>query len=259
MWRWISVALIVILVGGGVFSGMTITNTRKQLDELESDYATLQSDYYSLEYSYSLLESNYESLHSDYYILQGEMSQLESSYSQLQAENESLRQLLKQYEEVPHAYYYTGPFSHHSNTYEELCWFLTYEFYIPGDYEVDVFDCSESAAYLEWALETAGFDAYIATGRTPWSPNSGHHAWVITYTKDYIVAIEATALTGEYYLWYAFTGRVPGIVYSNDLIVPGWHNYYEGYDNLYNNIYQVIRNHGSTEEWNWWEGFWGFR
>ena len=152
-----------------------------------------------------------------------------------------------------------GGFTHHSNTYEQLCQFLTFEFVSPTGYKLNVFDCSESSAYLEWALEIAGFDAHIATGRTPWDPSSGYHAWVIAYPEGYRVAIEATELTGEYYLSYLFTGRVPGIVYGDDSLIPGWENYYEGYDNLFQNIYLAIRNHRSTEQWNWWEGYFGFR
>jgi hypothetical protein len=251
MWRWISIALIVVLVGGGVFAGITINNTVTELDELKAEYNVLQSNYHSL-------QSDYNSLHSDYSELQGRMSELQNSYNKLEAENENLHRLLEQYEKVPHDYYSIGAFQYHNNTYSELSKFLTLQFVLPRGYKVNVFDCSESAAYLEWALENAGFDAYIAVGPTPWDPDSGYHAWVIVYTTDYKVAIEATALTGGYKFLSLFLFRTPGVVYKNDLLISGWENYYEGYDHLYKNIYQYIRAHGSIEECNWWEGYWGF-
>jgi len=288
MKQWIAtIVLATLLAGGGVFSGIKITDMTRQLNELqlsytslesnynslqsnynslesdyaslESNYAVLQSKYTTLESNYNSLESDYESLQSSYDVLQGRMSELQSRYTTLEAENRELQRLLDQYEKVPHAYYSIEAGPHHSNTYEELCQFLTYEFVLPRGYRANVFDCSESAAYLEWALEITGFDAHIATGRTPWDPSSGYHAWVIAYPQGYKVAIEATALTGEHYLSYLFTGRIPGIVYSDDSLIPGWENYYEGHDNLFENIYKAIRNRGTTEEWNWWEGYWGFR
>jgi len=241
-----------------------------QLNELKSSYVTLQSDhnslktdftllesfYSSLELDYNALESDYESLHSDYYILQGQMGQLESSHSQLQDENESLRQLLQQYEKVPYGYYSTRNFPYHSNTFEGLCGFLIYDFVLPTDYRLNIFDCSESAAYLEWALDTAGFDARIAVGQCPWDVSGGRHAWVHVYFDDSTYsAVEPTALTRTYsYLtWEA--GMVPGLVYLEQ---PSANNYYHNYDELLDNIYLAIKHTGSTEEWNWWEGFWGF-
>ncbi|MEA1964035.1 MAG: hypothetical protein U9O41_02785 [Candidatus Aerophobetes bacterium] len=54
---------------------------------------------------------------------------------------------------------------------------------MPKGYTPDVFDCSEMTAYLEWALEDAGYKAVIATGcPTGGSPKSKmKHAWVLVY------------------------------------------------------------------------------
>ena len=288
-WIIIVMLVIVLLTGGSVLSAMRIARLSVQLDEVRSSLASLTSDYESLETDYNALESshqvlqskydtlvsnyqslesnydslqvNYNSLHSDYDTLQGKLSQLESSYSKLENDNRELQRILEQYEKVPQAYYSTAAFPHHPNKYDSLNYFLKFEFELPRGYETNVFDCSESAAYTEWALENAGFDAYIAIGRIPWDPSSGYHAWVMVHTSEYNVAIEATALTGEYKSSYLFTGkgRVPGVVYDNDQLIPGWNNYYDGYDNIFQNIYQAIRNHRTTEEWNWWEGYWGFK
>lgn len=273
----VTISLSLLLVGGGVFSGLRIVDMTDKIDELESDYATLNanfdllaSDYQSLisdfnsldssqnslQSDYQLLESDYQSLRSDYNTSQGRISELQYSNSRLQDELDELQRLLDQYEKVPHSYYSTSPFSHHPNTRGEFFSFLTSGFILPRGYEVNVFDCSESAAYVEWALENAGFDAYIAVGPTPWDPISGYHAWVlvdfIEDGEEYRVAIEATALTGEYHgpsgttLFLNIPSLVCGI------------NYYEGYDYIFQNIYQAIRQRVSVEEWNWWQGYWGF-
>jgi hypothetical protein len=259
MKQWLIIAAITIFASGLVFFTLRMKNLQTQLTALQLDYRSLESRYTELDSSYQSLQSNYESLRSDYDILQGRIHELQSGYSRLEAENKDLRSLLEQYEKVPLTYYSSGVFPRHSNTYEELRRFLIYEFTLPTVYKANLFDCSESSAYLEWALENAGFDAHIAFGPIPDDPDSGYHAWVIVYTERNQVAIEATALTSEHKFLPSFRLRPSGIIYSNDPLVPGWYNYYEGYDNLFQNIYQAIHSFGTTEEWNWWEGYWGFR
>ena len=270
-WWITTIVLGVLLVGGGVFSGIKISGMTEQLNELElsyvalqsdydslqsnfnsleSSYSSLESDYSSLQSDYSSLELSYKSLRSDYDVLQGRMSQLESGHRELQAENERLRELLKQYESVPHGYYSTRIFPYHRNTLEELCIFLEYEFRLPTGYRAGIFDCSESAAYVEWALENSGFSARIAVGPAPWDPN-GYHAWVLVYFPEGRIALEPTLLTGGTY------STNFGLVGWEDPIIHEWRNYYEGYDGLFENIYLAIRGL-SRWEWNWWEGYWGF-
>jgi prefoldin subunit 5 len=240
----------------------TTLNNYNQLDAdynmLQSNFDSLQTDFHSLSTEYDALESDYQSLESEHNKLKIEISSLQFENNQLEIKNRNLQALLDEYENVPHSYYSSEEFSYHSNMFDELCHFLTFEFALPRSYEEDIFDCSESSALLEWALENAGFDAEITVGPTPWDPNSGYHAWVIVYTTDYRVAIEATALTGEYNWVYLFAGRTPGIVYGDDSLIPGWENYYEGYDESFRNIYMAIRDFGTGLEWNWWEGAFGF-
>lgn len=257
-WRIATIVLAVLLVVGGIFCWIEIANMTSDLNSLEANYAQLQGSYSSLESNYQTVQSEYQTVKSEYDTLQGSYAQLQSSYNTLEVENANLQSLLQQYEQVPHDYYSATGFVHHSNTYAELCHFLSSEFVLPRGYKANVFDCSESSAYLEWALENAGFDAQIAVGPPPWDQSSGYHAWVIAYTKEYSVAIEATALTGGYKFLDLFLFRTPGVVYSNDPLIPGWQNYYNGYDHLFRNTFEAIRYYGSTEEWNWWEGYWGF-
>lgn len=275
-----TIVLVAVLAGGGVFAGIKITDMSERINELEISYASLQSeydilesgydilesefytlqfnhnslqaDYGSLQLDYGSLESSYESLSSDYNVLRGRMTQLEITNSELQTENERLRELLEQYENVPHGYYSTRQFPYHQNTLEELYVFLDYEFGLPTNYKLGIFDCSESATYVEWALENSGFDAVIAVGPIPWDPDAGYHAWVLVYfLNDTMIALEPTALTGD------FSPTTFGIVGWEDPLNPAWQNYYEGYDTLLENIYQAIQDSGRWE-WNWWEGYWGF-
>jgi hypothetical protein len=270
--KYLIVVLALVLVGGGVFFGLRLITMTERINELEINYAALQTSFgnlqqehnqletahNSLQTDYGSLESDYDSLESDYYLLKGEVKSLQSDYNDLLYANRELEALVSEYEKVPHSYYSTDAFELHSNTWEELEHFLTYEFRLPARYKEDVFDCSESSAYLEWALESAGFDAEIVVGPTPSDPTSGYHAWVIVHCGGYRAVIEATALTGKHYLGYLYWNRIPGVVYSKDRFIDHWENYYEGYDDTYKNIYFAIRDYGATGEWDWWVEFWEF-
>lgn len=267
----ITVFVVLVLIGG-VFFSLRLFTMAERINELELNYTTLQTSfgnlqkehnqlettYNSLRTDYGSLESDYESLESDYSLLKGELTSLEYDYNTLQAEYREVEALLCQYENVPHSYYSTDAFELYSNTWEELNQFLLYEFRLPARYKEDVFDCSESSAYLEWALETAGFNADIVTGPTPWDTTSGYHAWVMVYCEGNRAAIEATWLTGKHYLGFLYWDRVPGVIYAEDRFIDYWQNYYEGYDDTHKNIYHTIRDCGVTGEWNWWQEYWEF-
>lgn len=169
----------------------------------------------------------------------------EITIDNLQGEIAQTQELLDLYNEVPQGYYSNDTSQHRPNTYIGLYQFLDSGVVLPQDYEAEVFDCSESAAYLEWALEYVGFNAVIVCGLNPRAPEDGsYHAWVIVYTEDsYKVAIEATAQN---------KGDKPsGIVYTGD---PNGENYHNGYEYCFENIYQCASEYMSISEWNWWEG-----
>jgi len=241
----------------------TTLSNYNQLDAnynmLQSNFSSLQSDFRSLTSKYDTLESEYKSLESEHNELKSEVSSLRFENNQLGLENSDLQRLIDEYEKVPHSYYSTDIFRHHKNTWQELSKFLTSEFKLPRDYELNVFDCSESSAYLEWALENAGFVAEIIVGPNPSGEAGLDHAWVIVYTTDpYRVPIEATALTTkDRYAWLSW-GRVPGVIYEEDTLIDEWENYYKGYNKSFKNIYMAIRQFGTGREWNWWEGAFGF-
>ena len=264
------------LVAVGLFFAFQIGNLSAQISVLKTNINNWQISYNKLETyydttlnNYNLLDANHGALQSNFNALNTELQTLtvkhdelsadyktlQSDYNKLQNETRDFKQLLNEYENVPHSYYSSGDFYQRPNTYDDLCYFLTVEFVLPKYYKLDVFDCSESTAYVEWALENAGFDAEILVGPTPWDTSSGYHAWVMAYTNERQVAIEATLLTNE--IDFTLIDRIPGIIYEGDDIISDWSNYYHGYDNAYQNIYHAIRDWGNPKEWNWWDGLSG--
>lgn len=241
----------------------TTLNNYNLLDEnyntLETNFNYVQADLKSLRADYNLLEADYEYLESEHNKLKGEVTGLNSEIRQLNLEKSDLQRIVDEYEKVPHSYYSMDVFKSYENTWEGLSKFLSSGFKLPRDYEIDVFDCSESAAYLEWALENAGFMAEIVVGPSPSGEIGVDHAWIIVQTRDYQVAVEATWLnTKERYAALSWS-RVPGVIYGDDTLIDEWENYYEGYDESFKNIYIAIREFGySNWEWNWWEESFSF-
>jgi cell division protein FtsB len=261
--------LVIVLAFVGIRSVVQSYEYSRHISYINASYAALQASLENLTDKYldivdrnAAMNTNYYKLQSDYDSLSTSNKILSDNYAalareviELEYENRDLQTILDEYEKVPHSYYSSGTFMQHSNTYDDLCYFLTVGFKVPP-YKLDIFDCSESAAYVEWALENAGFDAEIVTGTTPWDTNS-YHAWVIANTNEYQVAIEATWLTDK--IDSSVTGRVPGIIYGEDDLIPEWNNYYEKYDDKYQNIYCAIRYSGVPNEWNWWDGISGLK
>lgn len=93
--------------------------------------------------------------------LEQEKRELEQEIQQLRSKIDILNGIIEEFKKVPEGYYSTDFFPEHGNSVEELRNLLKYEFELPHEYVKGVFDCSEIAAYTEWVLEDAGFDAYI--------------------------------------------------------------------------------------------------
>lgn len=122
-----------------------------------------------------------------------------------------------------------------TKTFGDLVYFIDdfeYPRKLNWDNPFDIFDCSESSAYLEYKLEESGFDAAIAI--------DNHHAWVIVRdikknnkTMDY--SVEATTLAISYY-----KAR------------------YRSHTNVYEDIYEAIDGYFFFKhryyEFNWWNG-----
>jgi len=277
----IAVALFIVVVILILYTvALTIENSRLRseiyrLQELKSKYDSLSSDYDVLLSAYDELKGSYNQLLEVY-------NQLQNMYESLKVEYESkvgeLEQLKKEYEElsrkllivqIPNGYYDVNFIPDRNGTLENVYNFLMWEFTMPRGYVGGTFDCSEMAAYLEWVLEDAGFDAKIAVGPCPWDPSLGYHAWVIVYTQDgYMVAIEPTVLMTKDDPLYIKIMRAIGVylkehpIYSKAGIVyaenPYANGYYKGYTALYDTIYDAVVSYRDVSEWDWWLGYWGF-
>lgn len=160
---------------------------------------------------------------------------------------------------IPKGYYSNSAAS--NNSYEDLSNFLNYAFYLPKNYKLGVFDCSEAASYLEWVLQNNGYNAKIAVGPTPWA-ESGYHAWVLVETDKGVAAIEPTVLTGGVERLFdslnsIINNSARGVIYYNHNDQTS-KNYYESYTEVFDDITEAVKYSKTTEEWNWWEGSWGF-
>jgi len=228
---------------------------RREYDSLKRNLEEIQTKYDEARSSAQQWKTKYENLQQKYDELEFNNKMLTQRVNELEKKVDELENLLKQYEQVPHGYYETDLF-HSDGTAGDIINVLRQAHQmLARDYKEDVFDCSESAAFIEWVMEDAGYDARIAVGPAPWDPKAGYHAWVIVYTKDgYVAAIEPTITTRSLSI-IELELLSYGIIYGNDEHAKG---YYEGYDHLFKNIYYAIRYCGSVEEWNWWEGYWGF-
>ncbi len=140
---------------------------------------------------------------------------------------------------VPRGYYSTDVFPQYPNTEAGLVAFMS-TFRELKRYEINAFDCSQMSAYLEWALEDAGFDAWIAIGSAPFD-QTVYHAWVLVDTTDGWEAVEATdpALQPE---------MLHGIVEPGDR---GQADYFQGWDQVFYDIYACLVV-SSVDEFGWW-------
>jgi len=169
--------------------------------------------------------------------LELEKKELEQKVEELEGKISVLNHIINELKKVPEGYYETDFFPDHNNTAEELKNFLKYEFELPHKYEEGVFDCSEIASYTEWALEDAGFDAYIAEGIYEGKEGKIGHAWVIVRVGGQ-----------EFYV-------DPSVMRKDDdrtiLIPPG--GYKVKPSRVYGNIYEAIEDDVSIREWDWWD------
>lgn len=101
---------------------------------------------------------------------------------------------------------------------------------MPYVYNRSVFDCSEGSAWMEWYLESKGYNTSIVVNRFP----TGLHAYVKVDLPD-----------GGIHL----INSVPGNVhyYSNDSYYLYIH-YYDEFVDIYDALNRSVRS-----EWDWWE------
>jgi hypothetical protein len=126
---------------------------------------------------------------------------------------------------IPDPYYVNVSWDDH--TVHGIETLLGEGFTIP--YEVDVFDCSEMSAYVEWLLTCHGFDAgFCVDGTGPWMVPPGY-----PYNVHMWVAVR---------LWNDTTGAYEGLVYiettSNPMKIikfadPEWSKYARPQENMF--------------------------
>jgi hypothetical protein len=108
-------------------------------------------------------------------------------------------------------------------------------------YELNVYDCSEMAAHLEWYLETNGIQAEIVEGNSPYGYSTGH-AWLYAYTDTKQYAVDATSKEIIYYeggfLSQLFV-RVDPFYYNSKNV-----------NKVYNTIFDVPKSR--LAEFDWW-------
>jgi len=106
------------------------------------------------------------------------------------------------------------------------------------EYQLNRFDCSEMAAYLEWMLEGYGFDTKICISRS--FQDQGGHAWLAIDLPVRRYYIEPTQNN--------FAGAKAFAV-----IQPMDDEYadYNNYDFIYDDIYDLTKNQG-VGEFDWW-------
>ena len=129
--------------------------------------------------------------------------------------------------------YYTGT-RNPDLTSADLLDLLLNHYTVPHEYERDVFDCTEGAAYMEWYLENRGYDADIVHGvRTA----CGFHAIVIVHLKDRDEGVIDTFRPSFYYGPPPKDGRVLKDIYDvwtwegkQHEDIPGWKREYSEYD-----------------------------
>lgn len=138
--------------------------------------------------------------------------------------------------DIPHSYYYAHVPAC-ANDVLELDHLLSNIKY-PHAFEPNVFDCSESAAFLEWHLQNRGYDAAIMVGaRKSSEGKKAYHAWVVvrnlTLEGGKPVAMHVNRCEGAAYF------AVMSFYYQEDQA------YYE-------DIYEACESHWGCDEWDWW-------
>ncbi len=255
MWKRILIYLLlgglflVTLIGYEKYTEMSneINSLRQDNDYLQSMNVINKTNVKKLELANQSLEADVEQLEEEYMAQKNKASALQADImnSYIFYDNDMNK--------IP-GNYYSGV--DYNKTTKDLKYYLNNTFVMPTGYELNVFDCSEQAAYMERELENAGFMTEILVGDSP-TGGDLKHAWIMVYTIDnYRTAIEPTIIFGTAdssvsRLWTRLNNDAIGIVYSNQNA-----NYYDAYEERIENIYYAVTRLG-IDEVDWWYGMWG--
>lgn len=244
---------LVLSLAGNAFLGLSWYKYIGAYEDLQEKYKQKESSLVVTDHQLKQAKKDNQILEDTLNEAFAMLAEYDSAYKKLKEQDATSR--------IPKGYYVSSG-SGGNKDYNALKDFLNYDFYLPKDYKLGIFDCSESAAYLEYVLQNNGFDAKIAVGKDPTGSGVGH-AWVLVNTKDGMVAVEATVLTGGVQRFIDSINNIMnnsarGVIYYNqkDQISK---NYYESYDAIFEDIQETVKYTGNEEEWNWWDGSWGFQ
>jgi len=228
--------IVAILLVWAIIATAVAFQQYQNVNKLKKEIVSLKWQVYSNKTAIKELKSEKETLGKKIQDLESENWRLIQQIDMLRRENEELRNQLSElqvkiseledklrlYEQVPHGYYSTNFFPEYGNTVEDLKAFLS-KLKIPHKYERGVFDCSEISAYVEWALEDAGFDAYIVLAED--------HAWNMVKVAGATYYVDMSS--GKPYIFKS-DKRYPKIV------------------KVFKNIYEAVDYYHSVKEWDWW-------
>jgi len=135
--------------------------------------------------------------------------------------------------EIPENYYVGVPDTAHTTV--DLFRSLSGIEY-PHEYEAGVFDCSESAAFVECYLENLGYDAVIVCGA---NSQKQYHAWVDVrnLTLNNRTVTMHLERCGDVTFF-----SVPSVYYKED-------------QTCYQDVFAACEASRSCNDWDWWNSF----
>jgi len=237
--------VVAILLVWAILATVVAYQQYQNINKLEKEIVSLKWQVYSNKTAIKELKSEKETLGKKIQDLESENWRLIQQIDKLRRENEELRNQvsellvkiseledkLRLYEQIPHSYYSTNFFPEYRNTVEDLKAFLS-KLKLPHKYERGVFDCSEISTYVEWALEDAGFDAYVVLGEVDFGgDNRGTHAW------------NKVKVAGATYYIDMSSGK-PHIFKSD--------KHHLKIIKVFKNVYEAVEYYHSVKEWDWW-------
>jgi len=218
----VRVALVLI----AVLLGVACAYTTQQWREVKTrvDVAERTASMYQDSYDYQCGET--EELRQKLQLAIDGLRTSVDKYTELQSQYE---QQVKAAQDARFEFYYS-PAVIHRESLDELKGYLELFDWVRQLYSEGYFDCSETAAYMEWSLENAGFHTVVMCGDSP--SGGGKHAWLLVETdENRYMPVEAT---------------VPCIVWWED---KHFDDYFHG-DYQFQDITEAIA--AGYSEFDWW-------
>jgi hypothetical protein len=161
-----------------------------------------------------------------------QLSEIQAQEEEIESKDIQIGNLEREVEGVKFQFYYASLAKQRYGV-SDLEEYLNRWQWTEGSYVSGEFDCSEMSAYLEWRLESEGYNTLIVTGDSPFGV--GKHAWLLVQTSvEGYTPVEATT-------------------YS---IVYWWNTYFDSYfvyDQQFQNIQEALDY--SPNEFDWWTDY----